>query len=370
MLLLHDVFANYLATKIHLHGKAENVRSPDQLSLLDGLPQFFHSVLEKQRRSDEFKVMGSIGNGNLARVPWVGIFNRKVTTSAQNGYYIVLLFSVNMKSCYLSLNQGVTAFQLQYSRKLALRKMRIAASRSLRHFSPDLRAHLGEIELAAHGGLGEGYEQGAIESYRYDSNAPPDENQVEEDFLTLLAHYDSLISVAGQTLQTLTPVNEAEFQHVVLTAAGKSSKNRNRELELAIGGEPVPLMRANFQMSYPRSVKVSAEALQKAHFKCEIDNAHKTFVSNAKQRPYVEAHHLIPLSQQSVFNYSLDVLANVVALCAHCHKLLHHGKANEKRQPLIMLLENRIDELKVMNIALDLNTLLSYYGEDMFDDEW
>jgi 5-methylcytosine-specific restriction enzyme A len=37
-------------------------------------------------------VQGSPGQGNWAAVPWIGIFDPAITTSATEGYYVVYLF--------------------------------------------------------------------------------------------------------------------------------------------------------------------------------------------------------------------------------------------------------------------------------------
>lgn len=58
--------------------------------------------------SSEYVVTGSVGQGNWASVPWIAIMNRKITVSTQRGYYIVYLFSEDMRSVYLTLAQGVT----------------------------------------------------------------------------------------------------------------------------------------------------------------------------------------------------------------------------------------------------------------------
>ncbi|MEO2075903.1 MAG: DUF3578 domain-containing protein [Bacillus sp. (in: firmicutes)] len=58
--------------------------------------------------SSKYTVTGSVGQGNWASVPWIAVMNRKITVSTQRGYYIVYLFSEDMKSVYLTLAQGVT----------------------------------------------------------------------------------------------------------------------------------------------------------------------------------------------------------------------------------------------------------------------
>lgn len=57
---------------------------------------------------EKYVVNGSPGQGNWAAVPWVGIFNKSITTTATRGVYIVYLFSSNCDSVYLTLSQGCT----------------------------------------------------------------------------------------------------------------------------------------------------------------------------------------------------------------------------------------------------------------------
>lgn len=57
---------------------------------------------------DNYIVKGSIGKGLWATVPWVAILNEGITTSTQRGYYIVYLFSEDMKELYLTFAQGIT----------------------------------------------------------------------------------------------------------------------------------------------------------------------------------------------------------------------------------------------------------------------
>jgi len=52
-------------------------------------------------------VVGAPGQGQWAEIPWIGLFNPEVTTSAKRGYYIVYLFSVDMMAVVLSLALGV-----------------------------------------------------------------------------------------------------------------------------------------------------------------------------------------------------------------------------------------------------------------------
>ena len=43
-----------------------------------------------------YKIQGSIGQGNPAEIPWICVFDLEITSSAQDGYYIVYLFKSDM----------------------------------------------------------------------------------------------------------------------------------------------------------------------------------------------------------------------------------------------------------------------------------
>ena len=110
--------------------------------------------------------------------------------------------------------------------------------------------------------------------------------------------------------------------------------------------------------SFARNPVISKNAIKLASFKCELNHNHETFVTNA-DKPYVEAHHLIPLSCQRDFKYSLDVEANVVCLCPNCHRKLHYGKDIIKE--LKILFDSRIEKLNQCGIDITFEKLVEYY---------
>jgi 5-methylcytosine-specific restriction enzyme A len=164
-----------------------------------------------------------------------------------------------------------------------------------------------------------------------------------------------------------TPSIEAKFQQAALqNATAESSKN----FKEASGGIKLPPIRKMGSTGgYQRNPAVAAAAIRKARFKCEIDPEHETFVSKARGKPYVEAHHLVPLSNQAGFNVSLDVTANVVALCPTCHRLFHHGKEADKKPGLSQLFRNRTPLLKEKEILLTERELLKSYRGDILTEE-
>lgn len=109
---------------------------------------------------------------------------------------------------------------------------------------------------------------------------------------------------------------------------------------------------------YKRNTAKAKRAIVYATYQCNIDNNHETFVvKNGK--PYMEAHHLIPMSVQEDFDNSLDVDANIVSLCPTCHRKLHHGK--DIKSELKKLFDNRIALLKQSGIEITFDDLKKYY---------
>lgn len=365
---LAEVLSNFLQTRARLGGKATRIDSPDQQSIFVDLPEYFRRLLVKMGRLHEFEIEGSVGNGNMSRVPWVAIFNKKITTSAQEGYYIVLLFSEDMSGCFLSLNQGVTEMGKQYTRRLANKKMVEAAVFSLEFLSKHPEALYGVIDLHATLDLGRGYEFGAIESFYYRRTELPTEAELEIHFLALLSNYDSLFRAVGNDLKKIAPITEAEFQDAVLEKASSASKLT--ETAEGAGGMDLPEQKMIAgKLIYPRNPSVAARALRAARFACELDNAHWTFESRAAARPYVEAHHLIPMNQQSRFAVSLDVEENIVCLCATCHRMLHFGHSTSRNPTIKKLLDARIERLASREISVSSAELLNFYSRKQTVDE-
>ena len=57
---------------------------------------------------NKYIVKGSCGAGRWTPVPWIAVFDKRITTSAQKGVYIVYLLNKEKKELYLTLNQGAT----------------------------------------------------------------------------------------------------------------------------------------------------------------------------------------------------------------------------------------------------------------------
>ena len=118
---------------------------------------------------------------------------------------------------------------------------------------------------------------------------------------------------------------------------------------------------------YPRDCSVVENALYASGYMCEGMCGCDLFIRQDGKNNYTEGHHLIPLSFQPLFEYSLDVEASVVSLCPRCHRLLHYGQ--DKRQLLLTLYKKRIARLRMCRIAISYEKLLLFYSESGMNEK-
>ena len=153
-------------------------------------------LLDKEYPDDKYKIYGSMGQGNLSKVPWFGIFNRQMTESATYGIYIVYLYSLEREKIFLTLNQGFTNFKEMFKRNRFdyIRKTAIyfAEEMNMSNFESGI-LDLGD-ELTD---LAKGYAYGSIVHKAYDLNDMPKDQVLYDDLKELMAEYDELVSTFG-----------------------------------------------------------------------------------------------------------------------------------------------------------------------------
>ncbi|MFS0906188.1 DUF3578 domain-containing protein [Priestia aryabhattai] len=121
-----------------------------------------------------YHLVGSVGQGQWAEIPWLCIFIKDLTISATRGYYIVYLFNADGSGLYISLNPGWTYFKDKYGTKIGREKIRKTASivRDKLNIVP-YNMKLLNIDLKGKGDLAKGYELGHICGRYYDIDNLP-----------------------------------------------------------------------------------------------------------------------------------------------------------------------------------------------------
>lgn len=111
---------------------------------------------------------------------------------------------------------------------------------------------------------------------------------------------------------------------------------------------------------YPRNKQTAINALAHAHFVCEINNEHPTFIRKNSDETYTEPHHLIPMAFQNQFDVSLDVEENIVSLCSNCHNEMHYGRDADTL--IRILYSERKAVLEKAGIVISMRDMLAMYG--------
>jgi len=112
-----------------------------------------------------------------------------------------------------------------------------------------------------------------------------------------------------------------------------------------------------------RKASIGKKAISDSKHECQNDPQHETFISGSDGKPYMEPHHLIPISQQSNFpTASLDCAANIVVLCPTCHRAIHYGEASIKKEMVKKFFNERTANLKKAGKSETLDELYEKYG--------
>lgn len=137
-----------------------------------------------------YKVKGSVGAGSWADVPWIGVFDKRVTTSAQRGVYIVYLLNKTTKELFLTLNQGVTDVVTTSNSK---------AADNLQNRAQSIRGKIGSfpgLEISLNGSGSKAYDAGCIYYIKYTLDSLPEDEELYSDLNKFIeaykAYYDKV----------------------------------------------------------------------------------------------------------------------------------------------------------------------------------
>jgi 6-pyruvoyl-tetrahydropterin synthase len=195
--------------------------------------------------------------------------------------------------------------------------------------------------------------QQGIEILEYHLNS---DNSPKRNLVRIIQHLKNL----------LARIDGEEDANYIKEIDGQIGERLNTSENIKIEDEvKAPRIANNFnnsRTSFIRDATIAVEAIMISNFKCEVDSYHHSFTSKKYGRQYVEAHHLVPMKDQWRFpEASLDVHANIVALCPNCHRLLHHGLDKEYNDILRILLESRQKRLTKCGIKIDFEQLIRMY---------
>lgn len=300
---------------------------------------------------------GSAGAGNWAKIPWLSVFDTRVTETAQSGYYIVYLFRADMEGVYLSLNQGFTQYKEKYKKASTCRDKILGNARKFEEIlkTPLEDFSFGPIELHSDNELGTGYELGNICAKYYSRGNVPEDRVLIDDLRNLISVYRELYGRIGPRVFTLEDYeidseNEGSLetykQVTELTTKAIQSKEDLTavltELEEKLK-DKAPKERERLAKTFSRNQKIIRVVKELAGFRCQICGEEGFQKDDGTL--YCEAHHKEELSSSR-----LDLPSNLICVCPTCHRVLHHG-SDKALKARYQLGEERIRGKEALTIA-------------------
>jgi 5-methylcytosine-specific restriction protein A len=252
--------------------------------------------------SDSYRVTGSPGRGNWAETPWVAVFDRLVTETAQRGFYVVYLFRADGAAVYLSLNQGTTEVMDLVGRRAYLDELRSRANTFVGLLTGEDLIDLttGPIDLGGSGDLTRGYEAGSIVSIRYEAGSLPQEARFREELERLLGLYEVLVQSRDALVEDADP---AAVESAIAAGLEARKERWHRRSE--------------------RNPRLARDAKRFHGLTCMVCGFNFVDRYGELGDGFIEAHHLTPFSELDGRPTQLDPRTDFIVVCPNCHRMLH-----------------------------------------------
>jgi len=281
-------------------------RSSERVSTEDPLQRLLardlaNAVREVLGDAESYKVKGSAGQSTWAETPWLGIFDRLVTETAQSGHYVVFLFESTGERVFLSLNQGVAEAR-ERGRGEYLDLLRTNAQR-LASFLPKPEVddlHLGPIPLRGTGPRTRGYAAGNVAALELAASSLPHDAAL----LTELRRFLRLYEIATTRLDAEEAPNRGDLPKDA--QSGKESRRFRWHLR-----------------AEGRNRSAAKKAKQLAGYNCAVCGRNFAEDIGELGKRCIDAHHLTPFSELDERPRDLDPATDFAVVCSNCHRMLH-----------------------------------------------
>jgi hypothetical protein len=124
--------------------------------------------------------------------------------------------------------------------------------------------------------------------------------------------------------------------------------------------DDIKVSKLNTKDVFVRDRKKALARMEKSNYQCEFDVNHNLFVSRFTGKPYLEAHHLIPMSLQKETDKQLDTINNIFCLCPYCHRAIHHSEKKTTRNMIETLVDRRPSVLGILDN--DVSDIFNFYA--------
>lgn len=199
--MLRQNFLNLVSGwKSYKSGKTTDRLHSIHKLILDELPDSLEGWTQNPHN---YKFQGSDGQGFILSAPWIAVFNRNITESATQGYYLVYLLSEDLQRLVLEVGFGATQFEKRFGKGKRFYEAVDGAVINMRlnsnHLLADClttslaRTNIEEVRLDSSGDFRlKAYEHCAIYSLTYQLASLPSDEDLKRDYLEYLSLYDRM----------------------------------------------------------------------------------------------------------------------------------------------------------------------------------
>ncbi len=195
--------------------------------LKNSLRNNLQTALSSTPGLSQYRVDASGGIGNNALIPWVRVFDPEHSPSAQSGWYVVLLFSADGKSAFLSLDLGVTKLSSMQIDDLKQQATSLLSESLIATGSSERKLHTSIDLSAGANSLARLYEKGNVLAFKYDRSQVPSDADILEDVRYLATH---LVTLQSQVLIPDTDDTPSKSSRIAEKSMGDNEINELDQL--------------------------------------------------------------------------------------------------------------------------------------------
>ena len=316
-------------SKNYLDAKLKSMSSSSLAPFINKISKEIVKPKVKKNR-EHYKYRSSCGqHSNWADVPWIAVLDPEITTSTMRGYYIVFLFSIDMKRVYLSLNQGMTDIEKELKTGGAANEL-LRRAEFIRDRIPEYKKDFIykpidlSVKLSGNTTRPFLYEKGHAFGKVYSLSKGLDENEITNDLNQILNLY-SLLNYRGG-IDSDTTEDDYKPAEGITTLKELRQYKTHRRIE--------------------RTTDNSRKVKRELGYTCQacgfnFKNKYGKLSLNKKKEEFIEAHHIRQiqdLPEGEVVEFNIDDFA---VLCSNCHRMVHRKNPPYSIDEIKKVLKNK-----------------------------
>ena len=139
--------------------------------------------------ASHYKIDSSVGSGHFSKMPWIAVVDKRITTSTQDGIYLVYLFSSDSKRIYLSLNQDIKYLGSKKNKQEIIE----LTGKLKERYKSNNPSVIDTMDLTGSNSTGKSYEHTNIYAIEYIVEKMPTQHEMLADLKSFLNEYGVLV---------------------------------------------------------------------------------------------------------------------------------------------------------------------------------